>query len=150
MTRIVKSPLHKVAALVGGGPAVGLAALASVTVVLANPSPSKASPVKPGAVVAAATSSLGRILVDRRGRTLYLFEKDSRGTSACTGNCASYWPPLLTTGKPVARVGVRAALLGTTRRADGALQVTYNHHPLYTFKLDTKAAQTNGQNSHAF
>jgi predicted lipoprotein with Yx(FWY)xxD motif len=45
-------------------------------------------------------SSLGRIIVDARGRTLYLFEKDTRRHSACSGACAAYWPPLLTHGKP--------------------------------------------------
>ena len=52
--------------------------------------------------VSSATSKLGRILVDSRGRTLYLFEKDKRGHSACAGACATYWPPLLTRGKPTA------------------------------------------------
>ena len=59
-------------------------------------------------------------------------------------------PPLLTTARPLAATGVRAALLGTTRRADGTLQVTYNHHPLYRFKLDAKAGQARGQNLHSF
>jgi predicted lipoprotein with Yx(FWY)xxD motif len=130
--------------------AFALAAAAALTLVLAHPSPGKASLAKGGALVSSTTSDLGRILVDRRGRTLYLFEKDVKGISACKGGCAAYWPPLLTTGKPLAGTSVRAALLGTTTRADGTLQVTYNHHPLYTFKLDTKAAQTRGQNTRAF
>src|SRR6185436_7776922 len=99
-----------------------------------------------GAKVGLANTSLGKILVDARGRSIYLFEKDKKGKSACAGMCATYWPPLITSGKPVAGAGVKASLLGTTKRADGKLQVTYNHHPLYTFLEDTKKGQTKGQN----
>ena len=98
-----------------------------------------------GAKVALASSPLGRVLVDGRGRTLYLFEKDVRGKSSCAGKCAAFWPPLITTGKPHATAGAKTPLLGTTRRADGRLQVTYNHHPLYTFVKDTKKGQANGE-----
>lgn len=129
---------------------LALAALAALTAGLAQPSPSGAAPVKTDAVVASATSPFGRVLVDRRGRTLYLFEKDRMGKSSCAGPCATYWPPLLTTGKPSAGAGVRAALLGATRRADGTLQVTYNRHPLYRFALDVRAGLAKGQNLHSF
>jgi len=98
-----------------------------------------------GATVSTIETSLGRIIVDSRGRTLYLFEKDRNGKSACSGQCAAFWPPLITNGKPVARNGARASRIGTIKRADGRLQVTYNHHPLYTFAQDTKAGQTNGE-----
>jgi predicted lipoprotein with Yx(FWY)xxD motif len=94
--------------------------------------------------------ALRRILVNSSGRTLYLFEKDRKGMSACTGQCASLWPPLLTKGKPRAIGGAKASLLGTTRRANGGLQVTYNHHPLYTFAEDTKKGQTKGEGMDAF
>src|SRR5262245_10970143 len=97
------------------------------------------------ATVKAAATPLGRILVDGRGRTVYLFEPDSRGHSACTGACAAYWPPLLVRGKAVAGRGAKKSLLGITRRADGSRQVTYAGHPLYHFVQDTKAGQTNGQ-----
>lgn len=97
------------------------------------------------ATVMVAGSKLGRILVDSRGRTLYLFEKDSRGRSACAGACAGYWPPLLTTAKPIAGKGAKKTLLGTTRRADGTTQVTYAGHPLYRFVQDTKPGQTTGE-----
>jgi len=98
-----------------------------------------------GARVSAASSSLGKIIVDSRGRTLYLFEKDTRGHSACSGTCAMYWPPLLTRSKPIAGHGLKKSLLGTIRRANGARQVTYAGHPLYRYVLDTKAGQTNGE-----
>ena len=102
------------------------------------------------ATVATSGSELGRVLVDGRGRTLYLFQRDKHGKSACTGPCATAWPPLIVSGKPLASAGARASLLGTTKRADGRLQVTYNHHPLYTFVKDTAKGQTNGENLDAF
>jgi len=103
-----------------------------------------------GAVVSTAKTSLGRIIVKSNGRTLYLFGKDRNGKSACAGQCATFWPPLITSANPRVTSGARAALVGTTRRADGRLQVTYNHHPLYTFVKDTKAGQTNGEGVSAF
>jgi len=103
-----------------------------------------------GPVVATETSRLGRILVDGQGRTLYLFEKDRNGKSACAGKCATLWPPLIAAGKPRATGGAKSSLLGTTRRADGRLQVTYNHHPLYRFVKDLRNGQMNGQNVDAF
>jgi predicted lipoprotein with Yx(FWY)xxD motif len=98
-----------------------------------------------GARVSVASSSLGKIIVDSRGRTLYLFEKDTRGHSACSGTCAMYWPPLITRGKPIAGHGLKKSLLGTIRRANGARQVTYAGHPLYRYVLDTKPGETNGE-----
>jgi predicted lipoprotein with Yx(FWY)xxD motif len=103
-----------------------------------------------GAVVSTAKTSLGRVIVKSNGHTLYMFGKDRNGKSACSGQCASFWPPLITSGKPRVTSGARAALIGTTRRTDGRLQVTYNHHPLYTFAKDTKAGQTNGEGVNAF
>jgi predicted lipoprotein with Yx(FWY)xxD motif len=102
-------------------------------------------PVARGATVGASVSALGRILVDAKGETLYLFEKDARKHSACAGTCANYWPPLLTKGKPVAKGSVRQSLLGVTRRSDGTMQVTYDGHPLYRFALDMKPGQTKGE-----
>jgi predicted lipoprotein with Yx(FWY)xxD motif len=102
------------------------------------------------ATVSTGKSSLGRILVDGRGLTLYLFEKDSRGRSACSGTCATYWPPLLTRGKPTVKNGAKGTLLGTIRRVGGTTQVTYAGHPLYRYFADTKPGQTKGQDSHIF
>jgi predicted lipoprotein with Yx(FWY)xxD motif len=102
------------------------------------------------AVVKMRKTSLGTILVNAQGRTLYMFEKDKGSKSACAGRCATFWPPLVTTGKPKAGSGVKAPLLGTTRRTDGRLQVTYNKHPLYRFVQDTKAGQTKGEEANAF
>jgi predicted lipoprotein with Yx(FWY)xxD motif len=93
---------------------------------------------------------LGQILVDSQGRTLYLFEKDTGTTSECSGSCAVAWPPVLTTGQATAGTGATASMIGTTQRADGGTQVTYNGHPLYTFVKDQKAGDTTGQAVDAF
>jgi predicted lipoprotein with Yx(FWY)xxD motif len=95
-------------------------------------------------------TNLGQILVSANGRTLYLFMKDRNGRSACSGGCATYWPPLMNTGKLTVGPGVKRALVSTTKRADGRRQVTYNKHPLYTFALDKRAGQTKGQGSSNF
>jgi predicted lipoprotein with Yx(FWY)xxD motif len=97
-----------------------------------------------------ASSGLGSILVDSRGRTLYLWQADTGPKSTCSGACAAAWPPLLTTGAPTAGGGAKASLLGTTKRSDGAEQVTYNQHPLYLFAGDTASGQTTGQGSTGF
>jgi predicted lipoprotein with Yx(FWY)xxD motif len=93
---------------------------------------------------------LGTILVNGTSHTLYLFEKDKHGKSSCAGQCAAFWPPLIASGKPLTTAGAKASLLGTTIRGDGRLQVTYNHHPLYTFVKDTNKGQTNGEELDAF
>jgi predicted lipoprotein with Yx(FWY)xxD motif len=95
-------------------------------------------------------SSLGKILVDSRGRTLYLFKKDSKRKSACFGACASFWPPLRANGKPTVGRGARASKVGTIRRSDGKAQVTYNGHPLYRFVMDKRPGATNGEGLSAF
>ena len=103
-----------------------------------------------GARVHIARSRLGRILVDSRGITLYDFVKDKGKTSVCYGACAALWPPLITHGKPIAGHGVRRRLLGTTKRKDGKLEVTYGGHPLYYFVTDRKPGQTTGQGVNQF
>jgi predicted lipoprotein with Yx(FWY)xxD motif len=92
-----------------------------------------------------ATSSLGQILIDAEGRTLYLFMRDSNNTSNCTGGCAQTWPPLLVTGTPTGGLGVEASKIGTTSRSDGGTQVTYNGHPLYHYAQDSAPGDTEGQ-----
>jgi predicted lipoprotein with Yx(FWY)xxD motif len=87
---------------------------------------------------------LGTFLVAGNGRTLYLFEKDKTSKSTCSGQCATFWPPLLTTGKPKAGGKAKGSLLGTTKRGDGKLQVTYKGHPLYYFIQDKKKGDTKG------
>jgi predicted lipoprotein with Yx(FWY)xxD motif len=89
-----------------------------------------------GARVTAKSSRFGKVLFDGRGYALYLFGADGRKRSTCYGACAKAWPPFFTKSKPVAGPGVRAGLLGTTRRRDGRLQVTYAGHPLYYYVDD--------------
>jgi predicted lipoprotein with Yx(FWY)xxD motif len=102
------------------------------------------------ATVGVAKSSLGSILVNSSGRTLYLFKADVGDKSACTGACATAWPPLAATGKPTAGSGLTASKLGTITRSDGTQQVTYNGHPLYLFSGDQKPGDVTGQGVTAF
>jgi predicted lipoprotein with Yx(FWY)xxD motif len=101
-------------------------------------------------VVGAKSSSLGTFLVDAKGQTLYLWDADHGAMSTCNGECATDWPPLTTKSAPKAGAGVKASLLGTSKRADGTQEVTYAGHPLYTFAGDTGPGQTTGQGSGAF
>ncbi len=139
-----------------------LAALAipgvAVAVAVSGGAGSAAGATAPAAAASAAKkielqkTKLGKVLADGRGRTLYMFEKDKRGSkkSTCFGQCAAAWPPLTTTRKPKAARGVSASKLGTIRRGNGVLQVTYNGWPLYRFQGDTGARQTNGEGIKAF
>ena len=102
------------------------------------------------AVVKVRATSLGSTLVAANGKTLYMFAHDTSTKSTCSGSCATYWPPLYTTGKPTAGPGVHASLLGTTHRTDGKLQVTYHGHPLYFFAGDKQAGATGGEGIKAF
>jgi predicted lipoprotein with Yx(FWY)xxD motif len=100
-------------------------------------------------VRSAPVAGLGHVLVDGYGLTLYLFLPERHaGRSICTGYCASRWPPLtLPAGvaTPVSGQGVRTALVGTTRRSDGTVQVTYDGWPLYHWIGDTEPGQHNGE-----
>ena len=102
------------------------------------------------ATLTAHSSRYGRILFDGRGRVLYLFARDRGGRSSCSGACAKAWPPFLTKRAPRGLSGVNAKLLGTTRRSNGTLQVTYAKHPLYYFKEDRKPGQIKCQNVSSF
>jgi predicted lipoprotein with Yx(FWY)xxD motif len=103
-----------------------------------------------GATIQTAHTSLGTVLTDGKGITVYLFEADTGTKSTCYSACASAWPPVLTTGAPAAGSGAKASLLGTTKRTDGKTQVTYAGHPLYYFTATTKPGQTNGQGVNGF
>lgn len=95
--------------------------------------------------VRAESGTLGTILTDAAGRTLYLFAADTGSSSTCNGACAKFWPPLLAKGSVAAANGAVASKLGTTHRADGSTQVTYAGHPLYYFAKDVHAGDANGQ-----
>jgi predicted lipoprotein with Yx(FWY)xxD motif len=103
-----------------------------------------------GAVVKVEKTKIGKVITNSSLHTLYMFRADHGTTSACYGRCATTWPPLITKGKPVAGAGVKASLLGTTKRKDGKLQVTYKKHPLYTYVVDKKPGQTTGEGSKLF
>lgn len=122
---------------------VALGALAVVAFLVASSFARGAT--RSSATVSLHKTTLGMVLVARNGHTLYLFGKDRNGKSACSGSCAHFWPPLLTQSKPIAGSGTNGALLGTTKRSDGKVQVTYAKHPLYTYLLDTRAGQTKGE-----
>src|SRR5438132_2999560 len=128
---------------------IALGAVLALGVAAASALAGRSSPAAV-ATVKAGHSSLGTILTDGRGMTLYLFGKDTRGKSACYGKCAAFWPPLMTSAKPHAGSGARASLIGTTRRTNGKLQVTYAGHPLYFFAEDTGPGQTAGQGINGF
>jgi predicted lipoprotein with Yx(FWY)xxD motif len=95
--------------------------------------------------VSATNTSLGSIVVDGSGRTLYLFAKDTKGTSTCSGACAHFWPPFTATHKPALGSGVPASAISLAKRADGKKQVIFAGHPLYYFSGDHSAGQMNGQ-----
>ena len=127
--------------------AAGVAAAAAVT--HQSSSSSAASNATAGRVTLHLTK-VGKVLATSSGRTLYLFMKDKHGRSACYGQCATNWPPLMKKGKVSAASGVKAKLLATTKRKNGKLQVTYKGHPLYLFKLDHGAGQIAGQGLNFF
>jgi predicted lipoprotein with Yx(FWY)xxD motif len=106
--------------------------------------PAAAAPAA-GQAIAAQSTSLGVILVDGSGRTVYEFANDTNGTSACTGACAANWPPVAAPAPlPTSLSGVTGQL-GAITRDDGSSQLTIAGHPLYTFAGDTAPGQTNGQ-----
>jgi predicted lipoprotein with Yx(FWY)xxD motif len=86
-------------------------------------------------------SDYGKILVDGRGRALYLFTADKGGGSKCYGDCATAWPPYLVKSRPVGRKGGHTELTGTTKRSDGKLQATYAGRPLYYYVGDREPGQ---------
>src|ERR671935_1110087 len=117
---------------------LGVAATALTLVALAGIlAASQAAPTA-AARLPVRSSEYGKALFGPSGKVLYVFGADRGSTSHCYGACATAWPPLLTTGRPVAGPGVRVNLLGTTKRKNGKLQVTYNRHPLYYYEADTR------------
>jgi predicted lipoprotein with Yx(FWY)xxD motif len=103
------------------------------------------------AVVSIASNpKLGKIIVDSKGFTLYDFHKDKGTKSACYGGCAQVWPPLTSEGAPAAGNGASASKLGTTKRSDGTMQVTYAGHPIYTYTADTKPGDVKGNDFSSF
>jgi predicted lipoprotein with Yx(FWY)xxD motif len=126
------------------------ASTASHTAASYAASTSASSATAHGVSVGTASGPDGTYLVGPTGRALYLWVADGAVKSNCSGACATVWPPLLTTGAPVASGGVTASDLGTTNRSNGTKQVTYKGHPLYYFIADHGAGQIKGQGSNSF
>jgi predicted lipoprotein with Yx(FWY)xxD motif len=91
-----------------------------------------------GTRIIASSSEFGQMLFDSTGQAIYLFDVETTSKPRCYGACAEAWPPVLTRGEPVAGSGVVGSLLGTTKRSDGTLQVTYDDHPLYFYAHEGK------------
>lgn len=121
------------------------AATATPTPVHANPAPATGT-----ATTLRSVGTLGEILIGPDGDTMYIFLSDTGTKSTCYGSCAQNWPPLTTMGGPRALGGVSQSMLGTTRRDDGALQVTYDGHPLYSFIADGGPGMASGEGIDAF
>jgi predicted lipoprotein with Yx(FWY)xxD motif len=102
----------------------------------------------PAVITVASVPQAGKVLVDSKGFTLYYFEKDKGGKSACYGACAKVWPPL--TGTPKVEGGAMSSEVGTSKRSDGTTQVTYAGWPLYTYAADTKPGEAKGTDVKSF
>jgi predicted lipoprotein with Yx(FWY)xxD motif len=105
--------------------------------------PTTDAPAKPSGALSASSFGADQILVAPNGGTLYVFEPDAQGDSTCYDQCEATWPPLV--GTVEAGAGINASLIGETQRTDGAMQMTYNGWPLYSFANDAAVGDTNGQ-----
>jgi predicted lipoprotein with Yx(FWY)xxD motif len=113
-------------------------------------SSSESSSGSSATVSAAESPELGMVLVDAEGFTVYRFASDKGSTPSCYEACAEAWPPVIASGKPVGGEGAMSSELGTTKRKDGKVQVTYAGHPLYTFVEDRNPGEANGNGVTAF
>jgi predicted lipoprotein with Yx(FWY)xxD motif len=116
----------------------------------ASSSASAGATAASGVTIQTAHTSLGTVLTDGKGITVYLFEADTTTKPTCYGQCVAVWPPLVTSGAPLSGVGAKASLLGTVRRTDGKMQVTYAGHPLYYFSGSKKPGDVSGQGVNGF
>jgi predicted lipoprotein with Yx(FWY)xxD motif len=124
---------------------MGFAGACSSSAGSAGSGGSAQTPRATGDPVSAQSTSLGTILVDGRGRTVYVFANDKANVSTCDGACTADWPPVAAPSKlPASLPGVSGAL-ATTTRSDGSHQLTVSGHPVYTFSGDSAPGQTTGQ-----
>ena len=130
---------------VGGMSILALAVFGMTMARAADPPPASTSGVNTATIGGLQTATIGgaTVLTNARGFTLYWFTPDTPTRSSCYGTCAGYWPPV--TGTPSAGPGIPGTL-GTIKRSDGTMQVTYNGHPLYTYVGDTAPGQAFGNN----
>lgn len=129
-----------------GGGAYGGGESSTTTTASSEPSGGGTAAV----ITASSVPKLGKVIVDSKGFTLYNFHKDKGGKSSCYGGCEQVWPPLTTEGKPQVGEGAMASHLGTTKRKDGTLQVTYAGWPLYTYVADKKPGEAKGNDFSSF
>jgi predicted lipoprotein with Yx(FWY)xxD motif len=115
-----------------------------------KPAPSSEGAGAAAVLTVASAPKVGPVLVDSKGFTVYDFHKDKGTTSSCYGACEAGWPPVTTEAAPSTGEGATSSKLGTTKRKDGSLQVTYAGHPLYTFVEDKKPGEANGNDVSAF
>lgn len=146
------SPAARLAAGVGGAAAVAVLAAACSS---GGGSSAPASPAASGSgsgatVITTASTSGGAVLTDGSGRAVYAWVKDTGDASACSGACASAWPPVIATGSVTAAGRASTSDLGTITRSDGTKQVTYDRHPLYYYAGDSAAGMASGQGSDSF
>jgi predicted lipoprotein with Yx(FWY)xxD motif len=129
----------------GAGPAAVTAGIAVLALVLLGTAAASAGGQRPAAAGGLKTVTIGgvSVLTSARGLTLYWFAPDTPTSSACTGSCAAYWPPVK---GPAAAAVALPGKLGTITRSDGSLQATYDGHPLYTYIADTAPGQARGNN----
>ncbi len=147
----------KLAAASAAAVAAAMAITGTIAVRSASAQDAAAAAPQRASIAAVATvgersTPLGKLLVNGRGFTLYVFSRDSRGKDRCisTSGCLSAWPALTTSGQPRAGSGVKASLLGTITLANGSRQVTYAGHPLYTYAFDSAPAETDYVGATAF
>jgi predicted lipoprotein with Yx(FWY)xxD motif len=131
--------------------AIVLAACGSGGAYSSSPStkPPASTPIDAAALVKTANTSLGSVLVDGKGLTLYGFTQDSNGTSTCVDACASTWPPLTVDGASLP-AGLDAKVFSVVARSDGSHQLKAGKWPLYRFAGDAAPGDTNGQGSEGF
>src|SRR3954467_15240671 len=129
------------AAACGGGSGSSSATAAPPS----SSSPPAAAAAGAGVTVATHSGPYGTYLADSSGRSLYMFEPDKNGSSTCYGACAKYWPPLTSTSAAQSGNGIQQAKLSTTKRTNGATQITYAGHPLYYFAQDKSPGDTKGE-----
>ena len=132
--------------LISTGIAVGVIAIGGVAVASAATHSASATAAP---TISVRSSAYGKILINSKGFTLYLWAKDKSDKSACSGGCLAVWPFVLVSGTPTAGSGVNAKLLGTIK-VKGGNEVTYNQHPLYTFVSDVKPGIISGEGNKTF
>ena len=120
---------------------IAMAALALASLASLDSGTTEAKPKPGGPKLKITDGDFGPILTNGRGRSLYLFTADRGKVSKCSGDCAVAWPPYVVKAKPLAGKGVRAGLIGTTRRDDGRLQATYRGHPVYFYEADNEPGE---------